>query len=344
MDDKTKLLESLQIRREPESPAAASAGSSAGWWVAGALGVALLVVAGWSWTNSRKASVGAEVIETADASTSTNSAITDTSGSVTVPASAATLDASGYVVARRTATVSATIPGRVTEVLISEGSEVKEGQVLAHLDDSSYQLALLQARANLDSSEVQLQAANVALANAEPTYERVKKQRAAGYLSAQDLDTAKANFDTAKSTVDVQQEAVKVAQSAVAIAERNIKETIIRAPFNGVITQKNAQPGEIVSPGAAGGSIRTGIGTIVDMDSLEVEVDVSENYINRVKPGQKAAVKLNAYPDWEIPAKVIAIIPTADRAKATVKVRIGFEQRDARILPDMGAHVAFFGG
>jgi RND family efflux transporter MFP subunit len=333
MDDKTKLLESLQIHREPEAPAA----SNAGWWVAGAMGIALLAVVGWTWMNSGKSSESAEISTVANTSASSVSA--------TAPASAATLDASGYVVARRQAVVSPSgqLGGKVVEMLIKEGSRVKQGDVLARLDDRSVRLSLSQAKAGLDNANAQLRAQQVTLQNAEPTYQRVKKQQAAGYLSSQALDDAKANYDAALSGFNVQQEAVKVAQANVAIAEHNLAETVIRAPFDGVITAKNADVGEFVMVGAAGGT-RTGIGTIVDMDSLEVEVDVSENYINRVKSGQAATVKLNAYPDWEIPAKVIAIIPTADRAKATVKVRIGFEQRDDRILPDMGAHVSFFGG
>jgi RND family efflux transporter MFP subunit len=135
---------------------------------------------------------------------------------------------------------------------------------------------------------------------------------------------------------------VALAKAGVEVAQRNLDDTIVRAPFSGVVTVKAAQAGEIVSPSSAGGGFtRTGIGTIVDMDSLEVEVDVSENFINRVRPTQPASVKLNAYPDWDIPAQVIAVIPTADRSKATVKVRVGFKERDARILPDMGARVSF---
>ena len=133
-----------------------------------------------------------------------------------------------------------------------------------------------------------------------------------------------------------------MARAGLGLAQRAQEDTIVRAPFAGVVTVKAAQPGEIVSPISAGGGFtRTGIGTIVDMASLEVEVDVSENFINRVRPGQRATIRLNAYPDWEIPAEVIAVIPTADRAKATVKVRVGFKQRDARVLPEMGARVAF---
>lgn len=255
---------------------------------------------------------------------------------------ASLLDASGFVVARRQATVSATVGGRVLEVLIDEGSRVTRGQVIARLDDEPYRLALDQVSAQAAASHAQLQAAQTAFANAQPIYERNQKQRAGGFISAQDFDNAHAAFDTVHSALAVQQRAVAVSAAAVASARRNLTDTVIRAPFSGVVTYKGAQPGEIVSPAAAGGGYtRTGIGTIVDMDSLEVEVDVSENFITRVHPGQPATVRLNAYPDWDIPASVIAVIPTADRSKATVKVRVGFRTQDARILPEMGARVAF---
>lgn len=164
-------------------------------------------------------------------------------------------------------------------------------------------------------------------------------------MSAQDFDIAKAEYDGARMNVEVAERALAVAEANLAVTERNLEDTIVRAPFAGVVTVKAAQEGEIVSPVSAGGGFtRTGIGTIVDMDSLEVEVDVSENFINRVQPGQAVAVRLNAYPEWAIPARVIAIIPTADRAKATVRVRIGFEEKDPRILPEMGVRVSFLDG
>ena len=243
-------------------------------------------------------------------------------------AAASMLDASGYVVARRQATVSAKITGKLQDLYIEEGQKVAEGDVMARLDDSNAKAELLQAKANLA-------AAQAAADNIKPIYARDQKQAAAGFISAEALDTSKANYDA-------KQYALQIAQANVAVAQRNLDDTVVRAPFAGVITTKAAQPGEIVSPISAGGGFtRTGIGTLVDMDSLEVEVDVNENFINRVQAGQPATVKLNAYPDWNIPAEVIAVIPTADRAKATVKVRVGFKLKDARILPEMGARVSF---
>jgi RND family efflux transporter MFP subunit len=259
-------------------------------------------------------------------------------------ANASMLDASGYVVARRQATVAAKTTGKVTEVLIDEGQRVSKDQVIARLDDTNAQAALAQAKAQLAQSQANLEAARVAFANAEPIFVRYRRQLDKGVISAQDYDTAKSSYDASKSNLSVTERSVGVAQATLAVAQRNVDDMIVRAPFAGVITVKAAQPGEMISPMSAGGFTRTGIGTIVDMDSLEVEVDVSENFINRVRPEQPASIKLNAYPDWLIPGEVIAVIPTADRSKATVKVRVGFKVKDPRILPEMGARVSFLNG
>lgn len=238
------------------------------------------------------------------------------------------LDATGYVVARRQATAGPKIAGKLRDVLFEEGTRVEAGQVLAHLDDSNAMAALNQAKASLDQAET-------AAADALPIYELARATFAQGLTSRQAFDTAKANFDQAQT-------AAEVARAAFAIARQNEDDTVVRAPFAGVVTAKAAQPGEIVSPISAGsGFTRTGIATVVDMDSLEGEVDVSENFINRVHANQRCTVTLNAYPDWQIPGRVIAVIPTADRTKATVKVRVGLEKKDPRILPEMGARVSF---
>ncbi len=255
---------------------------------------------------------------------------------------ASTLDASGYIIARRQATVSSKVTGKVMEVLIEEGQRVGKDQIIARLDDSNYRMAYEQAKAQLAQAHANAHAAKVALDNARPIFERNKKQLEQGVISAQTFDTAKAAYDASETALSVAQRAEEVAQAVLGTAQQNLADTVIRAPYAGVVTVRAAQAGEMVSPISAGGGFtRTGIGTIVDMDSLELEVDVSENFINRVRPQQPATVKLNAYPDWEIPAEVIAVIPTADRAKATVKVRIGFKVKDARILPEMGARVSF---
>lgn len=252
------------------------------------------------------------------------------------------LDASGYVIARRQATVSSKVTGKVVEILIEEGQRVEQDQIVARLDDANARAAVAQATAQLNQAKATLNAAQVAFDNAAPIFQRNKEQFDRGITSAQTFDTAKANYDAAYASVDVAAQGIRVAEATLAVALRNLDDTVVRAPFAGIVTVKAAQEGEMISPVSAGGGFtRTGLGTIVDMDSLEVEVDVSENFINRVRAGQDATVKLNAYPDWAIPAHVIAIIPTADRAKATVRVRIGLGEKDSRILPQMGVRVAF---
>jgi RND family efflux transporter MFP subunit len=258
------------------------------------------------------------------------------------PVAESVLDASGYVTARRQATVSAKITGKVTEVLIEEGMRVKVGDVLARLDDSEARAQLALAEAQLDAARSQIAAIRTQLTQAERDYTRQQGLAERQIISAQDLDAALAQRDTLRARLASAEEQIKVARESVAVARVQLDNTVIRAPFDGVVVAKAAQPGEIISPMSAGGGFtRTGIGTIVDMDSLEIQVDVNEAFINRVKPGQPVEAMLHAYPDWKIPGAVIAIIPTADRSKATVKVRIAINLRDPRIVPDMGVRVAF---
>jgi RND family efflux transporter MFP subunit len=254
------------------------------------------------------------------------------------------LDASGYVTARRQATVSAKITGKVTEVLIEEGARVEEGAVLARLDDTEAKAQRSLAEAQLTAARSQLAEIRAQLAQAERDFTRQEELLRRGLVSAQSMDAALAQRDMLRARLATAEEQVRVAQQSLDVARVQLDNTVIRAPFSGVVTAKTAQPGEMVSPiSAGGGFIRTGIGTIVDMDSLEIQVDVNESFINRVTPGQPVEATLNAYPDWKIPAAVIAIIPTADRSKATVKVRIAIKARDPRIVPDMGVRVAFLG-
>jgi RND family efflux transporter MFP subunit len=255
---------------------------------------------------------------------------------------ASVLDATGYVTARRIATVSSKVTGRVKEVLIEEGQHVTEGEVLAYLDpvDANAQQALSQSQ--LASAQSQLAQAQAMLRWAEHDYARQKDLAAQKLVAASALDAAQTERDSRAAQLVSLQRAVQVSQDQLKIASNGVDNTVIRAPFTGVIVDKAAQPGEMISPiSAGGGSIRTGIGTLVDMDSLEVQVDVNEAYIGRVTPKMPVEAVLNAYPDWKIPAEVIAIVPTADRSKATVKVRIALKQHDARIVPDMGVRVSF---
>jgi RND family efflux transporter MFP subunit len=254
----------------------------------------------------------------------------------------AILQATGYVTARRQATVSAQITGALTEVLIEEGERVSAGQVLAKLDDTAQRAALAQSVAQVEVSEALLVQDRAQLAQAQRDLKRNEDLIDRHLVSQQALETAALQVATTEAQVASQAKQVELARAAQRGAQVQLDYTTVRAPFSGVITAKAAQAGEIVSPISAGGGFtRTGVGTIVDMDSLEVEVDVNEAYINRVRPNQPAEAVLDAYPDWTIPAHVIAIVPTADRSKATVKVRIAIEQKDPRVLPDMGVRVSF---
>jgi RND family efflux transporter MFP subunit len=258
------------------------------------------------------------------------------------PGTTSLLDASGYIVARRRATVAAKITGKVIEVSLQEGQRVEAGQIIARLDDSNARAALAQSEAQVKQAEAVVASSQTAYEDALPIFRRNEREKAAGVISAQSFDQARTQIDAAKSELLVSQRALDAARAGREVAQRNLDDTIVRAPFSGIVTEKAAQAGEMVSPISAGsGFTRTGIGTIVDMNSLEVEVDVSENFIGRVLPQQPVRIKLNAYPDWDIPGAVIATIPTADRAKATVKVRIAISLKDPRILPDMGARVSF---
>jgi RND family efflux transporter MFP subunit len=255
---------------------------------------------------------------------------------------ATVLNASGYVTARRQATVSAKFTGRVTEVLIEEGMQVEEGQVLARLDDSNLRPALALADAQLVSAQRGAQETEALLTEAHLNLERSTQLVERKLASEAELDRSRALARSLEAQLERKQADVEVAARQVDIYRQQLEDSIIRAPFAGVVVAKNAQPGEMISPVSAGGGFtRTGIGTIVDMASLEIEIDVNEAYINRVNSGQAVVATLDAYPDWKIPCHVIAIIPTADRQRATVGVRVGFDALDPRILPDMGVKVAF---
>ncbi len=259
-------------------------------------------------------------------------------------AAGAVLDASGYVTARRQATVSSKITGKVTEVLVEEGMEIREGQILARLDDATDRKQLALAEARLGSQRRALTETEVRLREAKLNQQRMQRLLAQGVSTQAQLDTADAETDSLAARLDVGRQDVAVAEREVSLRRQDVEDTVIRAPFSGVAVSKDAQPGEMISPVSAGGGFtRTGICTLVDMKSLEIEVDVNESYIQRVKPGQRATATIDAYPDWQIPARVIMPVPTADRQKATVRVRLAFNDLDPRILPDMGVKVAFLG-
>ncbi len=321
MPDLKDDLAALRIEREPDRPARR-------WvaWLVLLVVVAAVGAAAWRWLARE------QPIEVETATVSQRAAGTQ----------AAVLNAAGYVTARRRATVSSKITGKLVEVNVEEGMAVREGQVLARLDDATLRatLALTEAQAaaarrGVRENEVRLKEAQLSLA-------RLKRLIGNGLSTQAEIEAAEAQVDSYDARILAAQEQVRVADQQIALARTNLDDTIIRAPFSGVAISKDAQPGETVSPMSAGGGFtRTGICTIVDMDSLEIEVDVNEAYIGRVRPGQDASAALDAYPDAPIPARVITTVPTADRQKATVLVRIGFNQLDARILPDMGVKVTF---
>ena len=262
--------------------------------------------------------------------------------SVSVDAGTTVLNASGYVTARRQATVSSKTAGQIIEIAIEEGMEVIAGQVLARLDSSNLERSFELAEAQTAVARKAVLEVEAQLAEARLRQERTRRlveERVAGQA---DLDRVNGEVATLEARFERQQEDIRVSERRADVIGQQIEDMVIRAPFDGVITAKNAQPGEMMSPIAGGaGFTRTGIGTIVDMTSLEIEVDVNEAYINRVSPGQPVDAVLDSYDDWTIPARVIAIIPTADRDRATVRVRIGFDELDPRILPDMGVKVSF---
>ncbi|MEO8301082.1 MAG: efflux RND transporter periplasmic adaptor subunit, partial [Rhizomicrobium sp.] len=307
-NDKSSLLDSLKIERTPVQRRTASP------LLYGAAGIAVLAIAAGAWFFWPDSRVPVHAITVA----------AQGSGG----AGGTSLDASGYVVARRKATLSAKILGKVSEVNFEEGQKVKEGDIVARLDDSNYQASLRQAQA-------QLRQARAAMENNAPIYNRYKDLKAQGAISTDAVENQRILYDNARTQYDV-------AQAQVTFAESNLRDTMIRAPFSGVVTVKVAQVGEVVAPSASGGGdTRTGILTIVDMDSLEVQVDVSENYIERVQTGGEAVIHLDAFPDWDIPGSVFAVIPTADQSKGTVPVRVAIKTKDPRILPNMAARVGF---
>lgn len=255
------------------------------------------------------------------------------------------LDATGYVVARRQATVSSRITGRVTEVLIEEGQTVRPGQILARLDDDELAARLGEARAAVETARARLETARVQAAVEGARDDRRQQLLSRGVVSLQSAEDARAAAATARANLRTAEAELTAAGAALVTARRALDDTVVRAPFGGIVTVKAAQPGEIVSPISAGGGFtRTGIGTVVDMSSLEVEVDVAEGVIGRVSAGMPAEVVLNAYPDFDFAARVIAVIPKADRSKATVAVRVGFLNPDRRIVPEMQARVSFLRG
>ena len=325
MSDTSERINELKIDRST-----APAGSRSWRWLVPAL---VLLAAGLGWWIFAPDNMGSVLVETDTARRPPSLA-----------AASSVLDASGYVVARREATVSAKLTGKVAEILVEEGMAVEKDQIVARLDAATQQAQLDLAEAQVGSAQASLVEIEAQLRAARLERDRQRDLAERDLASESSLDVAEAAFDELAARLETGHQNVEVAARNVALAEDALANMTIRAPFGGVVVSKNAQPGEMISPVSAGGGFtRTGICTIVDMDSLEIEVDVNEAYIQRVKPAQRVSATLDAYPDWQIPSEVIAIVPTADRQKATVRVRIGFLERDERILRDMGVKVAFLG-
>lgn len=323
MADQSNRISQLKIDRS------APAASARSWLWPGLLGAAVFVAL-LSWAFLRPGA-GAVRVETDIARNPPSAAVADS-----------VLDASGYVVARRQTTVSSKVTGKVVEVFVEEGMRVEQDQVVAVLDDTSQQVQLSLDKARAEASRAALQEIEARLRNARLERDRLRDLAKRGLTSAASVDAADAVYDELVARLKTGRENVKVAERNIAVAADALSNMTIRAPFAGMVVSKNAQPGEMISPVSAGGGFtRTGICTIIDTDSLEIEVDVNEAYIQRVQPGQRVSATLDAYADWHIPAEVIAIIPTADRQKATVKVRIALLERDERVLRDMGVKVAF---
>ncbi|UGB38497.1 efflux RND transporter periplasmic adaptor subunit [Frateuria soli] len=323
--DNGELLRQLKIDRDHRE--AVNAAPVRWPWIAGAAVLVLLALGAGGWWMFAHRPV---VVQTATAA---------------APAggdAGAVLQATGYVTARRQATVSAQITGTLTDVLIEEGDHVTRGQVLARLEDSAYRANLDAAQASARAVLAQVTQLQAQLGQARHDAARQDALVGRGLVARQAAEQAHTQVDALAAQLNAQRRQAEAAQAQAKVAKVNFDYTVVRAPFDGVVTDKAAQVGEIISPLSAGGGFtRTGVGTIVDMDSLEVDVDVNEAYIGRVKPHMPAEAVLDAYPDWRIPAHVIAIVPAADRGKATVKVRVALENKDQRIVPDMGVRVSF---
>ncbi len=320
----SELVKELRLQRGEEPSAAGR------WWMIG-IGLILLAALAGGWWVAFGRAEGPAPIQTQ---------LVRAAGGA--QASRSVLDATGYVTPRRIATVSAKTTGKVVEVLIEEGMSVTEGQLLARLDDAEVLRDVALGEANLRAARLDLRETQVRLELAERELVRQSDLVGRKLTAQQAVDAARAERDSLQARLASARGQVEVADRRLDQTRQQLDNTLIRAPFSGVVIAKAAQPGEMISPISAGGGFtRTGIGTIVDMESLEIEVDVSEQYIDRVAAGQPVDARLNSYPDWSIPGRVIAVIPTADRSKATIRVRVSIDSRDPRIVPDMGVRVAF---
>jgi len=344
--NKHDLINALKIDDEQQS---ANKPSRKKLWLLAALLLVAVVIGYFSWQQYNRSSQQTVVVEQATTITKpTASATENTAAAIPIATvnSDIILSVSGYVVARRIATVSSEITAKINAVYIEEGMRVTQGQVLAQLDDIPYQLALDNAKATLKLNQTQLQTVQAQIAEAKRIANREQTMFDDGYSNEARLTQANTNLEVLQLTLEQTKDQIEIAKIAINRALDNLDATVVKAPFAGVIINKAAQEGEIISPISAGGGFtRTGIGTLVDMNSLEIEVDVNEAFIARLAVDQPANAYLDAYPDWKIDAKLLAIVPTANRSKATVRVRVAILTQNAlakeRILPDMAIKVNF---
>ncbi|HPL62401.1 MAG TPA: efflux RND transporter periplasmic adaptor subunit [Syntrophales bacterium] len=252
-----------------------------------------------------------------------------------------TLNASGYVVAQRRAAVASKVTGQLVALFVEEGSRIEKGQVIARLESRDVQARLNQSIANLNVARSNLAQAKAELQDAGKTFARQKLLFRKGFTARADLDAAQARLDKAEAAVAAAESAVRAEESAVSGARVAVEYTLIRAPFDSVVLTKNADVGDIVTPLGAAANAKSAVVTIADLDSLQVEADISESNLGLVKKGQPCAIQLDSIPDERFPGQVHMIVPTADRTKATVMTKIRFLRMDPRILPEMSAKVAF---
>lgn len=337
-DEKTKLLRSLAIDRSA-SAATPSTGRRSRWLLPAITGVVVFgaIVAAVIFVPELRLPRVAE----SNAVKSQVPASAQPAPQASAKKDTGALAASGYVVARRKATIAAEITGKVMEVLIEEGMTVTEGQVVARLDSVLAESDLALARSRVEAADAAMGAISADLQDATRIHTRVQTLAQKNFATDAELTKAHARMSVLTAQLRQSQSLRDTAQLDAERSASVLDKYKIRAPFSGVVVDRSAQPGEMISPMSVGGFTRTGICTVVDMDSIEIEVDVNEAFIGRVVAGGKVNAVLDAYPDWSIPASVIAIVPTANREKATVKVRVRFEQKDPRILPDMAVKVTF---
>ena len=329
----TADLSKLRINRDDPPPAVRRALGRALWLT----GAAVVIIAVVVIVGRRGGAVPIQVV-TVSATTGGEGAGGGggTDGAVAVVAN-------GYVVARTKAAVSAKIPGRLAALNVSEGSHLEKGDVIARLENNDYAAAVGQAEAQLASAKATLIETQSDRDQLQREFVRVRDihSQNPNLVSTQEVESADSKARQADARVEAQQARVDAAAAALRVAQANLENTYIRAPFSGTVLRKEAEVGEVVAPSVGGGLTRGAVVTMADLATLEVEVDVNEAYIARISSGQQARITLDAYPDTAFRGSVRQVVPTADRQRATVQVKVSIVDRDPRILTEMGAKVEF---